>query len=100
MGKLLKGKYSHLSNFRVGSVAVRIYPRHRKQNGANYRSWLVADLSSGHRKLVKFSDETEPRNRARKLATRLTGRESDVLTLTCADVLPTSAPPSTYALPG
>lgn len=56
----------------------------RRASG-EYPVFEVADYTSGHRRLISFSDESRARLKANEIATRMANLEGAVLTLTNRD---------------
>src|SRR5437660_7502504 len=70
---------------KVGNVQVKVYRSKREKHGIPYDQFLVADYSTGKRRLIAFANERDARTEATRIATKLAKREGEVLTLTTID---------------
>lgn len=70
---------------KVGNVQVKVYRFEREKHGIPYDQFLLADYSTGKRRLIAFANERDARAEATRIASKLAKREGEVLTLTPAD---------------
>jgi len=66
------GTKKQIESVKVGSVAVKIYERHRKTvTGGTRTVWEVADYSQGVRQMLGFNDHGKARSEAKRIATTI-----------------------------
>lgn len=76
---------------KVGGIPVKIYRSERQKRSrttgrmVTYEQFNVANFIDGKRKLEAFADEQKARDRAAEIATKLTNRDGDALSLTGRD---------------